>query len=756
MADTITVIAWISRTSLIWFVVLVALLIVFGVAILLIHRRRPRLLRELAQHPFAKYVTLSLIAHLAIAIWLCFTSLFNRAPAGPGPKAIVVQLGEVTGNASQSMSPTAEAKPWDAPAVESVPLKAADLPEQTVATPEVDRPAPEADPVARSQPDFSPFNDAPAVPLEQPSPWDNSAPAAAAAAALAVSGGASELDSGSPSQPDAIDVVADDAAPSIPPPVATAAARDSSESPTTSASQSAESPTPNSENEIQQPTYAVEEPVAAEDAEAVAHSIDQLAVPDAAQVVAADADANVQHANPQPADVLPMDQQPSTLQQPQPTKTAQHDTSMSENSLQVADVQDPVASQVPRSEQPSTAFAASTPNATQDSSDRRDVPINQSGPISTSAPIRQDGKAVPPIYRDRWDANRQAIARSRGGSLDAERSVQAALQWIAFAQSSDGRWDASNFGSGKPTYEGGHDRQGAGLHADTGITGLALLAFLGAGHTQNEGAYAENIRNGINFLLREQRRRRDGAIVGDASAFAAMYCHGIATLALSEAWSLTGDPQLTEPVKRAISFTISSQNRRTGGWRYQPQQHGDTSQLGWQLMAMTSAHYAGLSIPVESWTLAGGFLNRVARGNHGGLAAYRAELPRPSSAMTAESLLCRLFLQTHPDHPLVKEAADYLMRDLPGNGRVNYYYWYYGTLALYHLQDHHWQRWNPAVQQALIGRQQPDGSWSADSVWGTSGGKVYSTSLGALTLEVYYRYRPLTESRQRETTAWNR
>lgn len=172
-------------------------------------------------------------------------------------------------------------------------------------------------------------------------------------------------------------------------------------------------------------------------------------------------------------------------------------------------------------------------------------------------------------------------------------------------------------------------------------------------------------------------------------------------------------------------------------------------------MALTSAHYAGLTIPIDSWTLAGGFLNSVARGRYGGLAAYRAELPRPTSAMTAESLLCRLFLQTNPDHPLVTEAADHLVRDLPGTGRVNYYYWYYGTLALYHLQDHHWNQWNPAVQQTLIGRQLPDGSWNADSVWGTSGGKVYSTSLGALTLEVYYRYRSLTEPRQRETTAWN-
>jgi hypothetical protein len=36
-----------------------------------------------------------------------------------------------------------------------------------------------------------------------------------------------------------------------------------------------------------------------------------------------------------------------------------------------------------------------------------------------------------------------------------------------------------------------------------------------------------------------------------------------------------------------------------------------------------------------------------------------------------------------------------------------------------------------------------DGSWDPVGVWCGKGGRVYSTAMGALCLEVYYRYLPL-------------
>ncbi len=52
---------------------------------------------------------------------------------------------------------------------------------------------------------------------------------------------------------------------------------------------------------------------------------------------------------------------------------------------------------------------------------------------------------------------------------------------------------------------------------------------------------------------------------------------------------------------------IDAQHRR-GGWRYRPKMHGDTSVLGWQLMALQSAKMAGIDVPNETLNRASRFL----------------------------------------------------------------------------------------------------------------------------------------------------
>jgi hypothetical protein len=93
------------------------------------------------------------------------------------------------------------------------------------------------------------------------------------------------------------------------------------------------------------------------------------------------------------------------------------------------------------------------------------------------------------------------------------------------------------------------------------------------------------------------------------------------------------------------------------------------------------------------------------------------------------------------------EASKFLLEEVPGAGTANFYYWYYGTLALYQTQGEPWERWNTAMQNTLVGSQRKDGelagSWDPDPVWGRCGGRVYSTALGTLCLEVYYRFLPL-------------
>jgi hypothetical protein len=223
-----------------------------------------------------------------------------------------------------------------------------------------------------------------------------------------------------------------------------------------------------------------------------------------------------------------------------------------------------------------------------------------------------------------------------------------------------------------------------------------------------------------------------------------MYCHGMATFALAEAYGMTGDRTLEEPLRRAVAYTLAAQHPTKGGWRYQPGDNdGDTSQFGWQLLALKSAELAGLELPSNARRGMITFLKSVASGKHGGLASYRPGEP-VSRTMTAEALFCRQLLGMTRENPANSEAGNYLAQELPGDGPVNLYYWYYATLAMYQLQGEHWEKWNEALLAELLRLQRDSGtlagSWDPDPIWGSYGGRVYSTALGALCLEVYYRF----------------
>ncbi len=370
-------------------------------------------------------------------------------------------------------------------------------------------------------------------------------------------------------------------------------------------------------------------------------------------------------------------------------------------------------------------------------------PVGQS---AAGEPMRLgDGQPLPSFYRARV-GDRLATAIRYGGSPRTEEAVSQALQWLARQQAADGRWSAAVHGAGREDYVLGQARGGAGSQADTGITGLALLAFLAAGHTQLEGDYQQTVARGMHFLQRVQSA--NGDLCGQASPYARTYCHGMAFLALSEGLGMTGDAQLKSAVRRAAEYSVRSQHPSSGGWRYTPQSLGDTSQFGWQAMALRSAELAGTPITPSTRVLMERFLRSVASGPHAGLAAYRAG-EAPSSAMTAEALASRTMLQLPTNEAQTREAVNYLLQQPPvrANNRLNLYGMYYGTVALFQQQGDAWTWWNRMMQDQLLPLQietgPQAGSWSDETLWGGYGGRVYSTAMATLCLEVYYRYLPL-------------
>ena len=343
---------------------------------------------------------------------------------------------------------------------------------------------------------------------------------------------------------------------------------------------------------------------------------------------------------------------------------------------------------------------------------------------------------------------KQSLMKLFGGTRQSEDAVGRGLGWLSKQQQTDGRWELHR----------GYDNPGrANLKTDTGATSLALLAFLGAGYTHQEGKYKEAVRKGLNWLKKAQKRDgnlHDWEELGRQTAF---YAHGQGTIALCEAYALTNDATLLEPTRKALQFIYDSQNEH-GGWQYQPGAVGDMSVTGWQVMAMQSARMAGIEVPEDVLARTSLFLNSVSS-EQGSRYRYKATDPTSamSPAMTAEGLLCRQYLGWPKDHPGLQNGVNWLLEDhnLPKweEGRRNVYFWYYATQVMHHMEGDAWERWNAALRDQIISNQVKSGklggSWhpskpqGEDHEYGEAAGRLYVTCLSILTLEVYYRHLPI-------------
>jgi hypothetical protein len=212
---------------------------------------------------------------------------------------------------------------------------------------------------------------------------------------------------------------------------------------------------------------------------------------------------------------------------------------------------------------------------------------------------------------------------------------------------------------------------------------------------------------------------------------------------------MTRDPELEGPAQASVDFIVEAQHDSSGGWRYEPNEHGDTSVVGWQVMALKSAEMAGLIVPASTHEGALRWLESV-EGNQpaGGQFGYQNRSPNP--AMTAEGLLCLQFLGVERSDAAMRAGADYLLTQLPEpTQRHTSYYWYYGTQVVYHMQGGYFEKWNEAIRDLVVETQIKDGplagTWDPRDHWEQRGGRLYATSLKLLVLEIYYRHLPLYE-----------
>ena len=350
--------------------------------------------------------------------------------------------------------------------------------------------------------------------------------------------------------------------------------------------------------------------------------------------------------------------------------------------------------------------------------------------------------------------NRRGIALSGGGSEASEAAVEAGLKWLAAHQLEDGGWSFRLDEEHCPQCAGKCRNSGV-MESRTGATGLALLCFLGGGYTQDEGPYREVVSRGLYFLINRMRLSdaggdlRDSVELSDAlDAFVKnrlqgdMYTHAIASLALCEDYAMTRDPNLAAPAQAAVDYIVNAQHAQ-GGWRYNPGEPGDLSVTGWQLMALRSGVLGQLEIPRHVWYRASEFLDGLQAENG---ALYGYQVPSSSRpAMTAVGLYGRMLIGWPKGHPPLLKGAVVLGKEQPR--KSNMYFNYYTSLVLHHVGGNPWKRWNPRMRNYLEQTQADSGheagSWYFDEAWSDRGGRLYTTTLAILTLEVYYRYMPM-------------
>ncbi|MCI0342835.1 MAG: hypothetical protein L0216_17115, partial [Planctomycetales bacterium] len=344
-----------------------------------------------------------------------------------------------------------------------------------------------------------------------------------------------------------------------------------------------------------------------------------------------------------------------------------------------------------------------------------------------------------------------------GGSAQTEEAVDRGLAWLARHQSEDGRWGCTEFRMQCPGSDpcfGEGESVGHTLY-DISTTGLAVLAFLGAGKLPGAGEHGDVVRKGLAFLA--GRVRSDGAIYGDPSG-ESMYNQGIGTWALCEGAGLTRDPELLSSATRGVGYIARAQ-RNGGGWDYGGPSYvtdrNDMSVTGWQVMALRSAALAGIQVPPATWRKAKGFLQRGTAPDGSVVYAVQGGWTgggrcSGSLAMSAVGLICRMYLGDEPGSRELLPIVRRISSAPPCYGEHTMqtsYFWYYGTLAMFQWGGPEWEEWNRGLREALLPLQRAGGhvagSWDPSDGYARTGGRVYSTALNVLNLEVYYRYLPL-------------
>ncbi|MBI1849639.1 MAG: hypothetical protein HYR85_04790 [Planctomycetes bacterium] len=423
-------------------------------------------------------------------------------------------------------------------------------------------------------------------------------------------------------------------------------------------------------------------------------------------------------------------------------------------------------------------------------------------PLSMACATTDDAQPIGPAPV----AAKSPATQTRG----TEEAVLEGLRWLMRHQNPNGSWSADKLSERcLPESTCVAKDEVFAPEAVEGLTGLALLAFLGAGYsdesrqvivdpvTKKRLTIRDTVKQGLSWLT--QHQNEDGSF-SDQRNFM-MYNEAIATLAMCEAYGLTRNPLWRDSAQRAVRFLVDAQLQNPNGsgalwgWRYRPRfdlektkprdvndpreaaayekllHEADTSVTCWVIMALKSAVLADFEVPQSAFDGALDFVKWVTPQNGNGLVGYLApegaggtiggpgdQYDYHVATMSALGVCIRTFIEHNPNDPFLDLAAKQLLEDLPLISKdkfsIDYYYWYFGSLALYLFDGpdgprktgKYWGPWNKAVSESILSLQDKSetscskGGWLVRDRWSHGTGPLYQTAINVLTLEILYRY----------------
>jgi hypothetical protein len=276
---------------------------------------------------------------------------------------------------------------------------------------------------------------------------------------------------------------------------------------------------------------------------------------------------------------------------------------------------------------------------------------------------------------------------------EAEKAIERGLKYLIASQNKDGSWSSKDES-----------------YAIAG-TSLGLMAFMVEGHFPGFGRYGNALDRAKDYLLKRSKDSPSGAMG------VKMYEIGLFTIAMSELWGMTSDPEDNKKIQvaleRAVQIILRSQSP-LGGWRYAPRPDSgqDTSVTAMVFVSLASAREAGVLVPTETIDRVTGYLRDQAFDEQRGGFGYQGK--GYTIACTAGGVYAAQ-LAGNRDTEWVEAALNALENDpkmfsRKDNGHF-YYSHYYAMQAMVQAGDERYAKWYPRIRDSLITLQQPNGSW---------------------------------------------